>query len=138
LSNALDHGIETPEVRAEQQKALPARIIITGTRTGRSIYFSVTDDGRGINTDKVLAKAIEKGLIAPGSKMTQEAIWQFCIASELSTAKTVTETSGRGIGLNAVDEKIRRLGGKGLTISWSEQGKGARFEFSIDIKGAVQ
>ncbi len=136
LTNALDHGIETPDERSQQQKPETALITITGTPTGNQVYFSVTDDGRGIDTEKVWDKALKQGLVPAGMQLSKEAIWQLCLASELSTAETVTETSGRGIGLSAADEKIRILGGKGLLVASSVPGHGSRFEFAINSLGA--
>jgi PAS domain S-box-containing protein len=136
ITNALDHGVEASEERVQLQKPETATITITATPTGNQIYFSVTDDGRGIDTEKVLAKALERGLVHAGMQLPQEGIWQLCMESELSTARTVTETSGRGIGLNAADERVRILGGKGLLVASSVPGQGTRFEFAINSSGA--
>ena len=131
LTNALDHGVESPESRAEKKKDEEAKVRITATVKQERITFVVEDDGKGMDTKAMAAKALEKGLIKTTSGLTDEKIWNLALLSGVSTATKVTDTSGRGIGLDAVDERVKKLGGEGLRIVWSKLGSGTRFEFSI-------
>jgi PAS domain S-box-containing protein len=131
LTNALDHAIESPDQREAAGKDPEGQIVITARVDGRMVHFTVQDDGKGFDTEKLRAKAEKMGTVKPGQILSEKEIWHLALLSEMSTAEKVTDTSGRGIGLSAVDERVKRLGGDGLIIADSVKGKGTRFEFTI-------
>jgi signal transduction histidine kinase len=131
ITNSLDHGIESPEKRVAAGKSDFGVIKITCQSSDGMLKFSVADDGGGINIDRVRAKGVESGLIANNGVYSDKELWNLIISHGFSTATEVTETSGRGIGLDAVDERIKRLGGAGLRVVASVPGRGTTFEFEI-------
>jgi PAS domain-containing protein len=131
LTNALDHGIEGSEFRADCKKPPEAIVTVRAIVRSDRVDFSVEDDGKGIDTQTLTVKAIAMGVLKPDSKMSETEVWNLALITGMSTAETVSDTSGRGIGLAAVDERVKRLGGNGLRITWSRHGVGTKFEFSI-------
>jgi len=113
VRNALDHGIEPPEVREALGKPRQGTVTLEAFHRGNSIVIRVSDDGRGLDAEKILRKAIEKGLVSPadGEKMTRQQIYQLIWQPGLSTAEKVTEISGRGMGMDIVLAKISELNG---------------------------
>jgi two-component system chemotaxis sensor kinase CheA len=131
INNALDHGIEPPEVRGESGKHKTAMVTIMARTVDRGVFFCFEDDGRGMNREALFKKALARGLQLDREKMQDEDILQLALLPGLTTKEEVTDTSGRGIGLDAIDEKIESFGGQGLKIAWSGVGKGTRFEFLL-------
>ncbi len=113
LRNAVDHGIETPEQRAQIGKKPKGTIKLAARREGDYVVIEVSDDGRGIDTEAVKKVAVEKGVITRenASKMSTEEVFDLLGAPGLSTQREVTEFSGRGVGFDVVKSKIRSLGG---------------------------
>ncbi|MCS7304907.1 MAG: Hpt domain-containing protein [Thermoguttaceae bacterium] len=113
VRNALDHGIEPPDVRESLGKPRQGTVTLEAYHRGNSIVIRVSDDGRGLDADKILKKAIEKGLVNPADaeKMTRQQIYQLIWQPGLSTAEKVTEISGRGMGMDIVLAKISELNG---------------------------
>ena len=113
VRNALDHGIEPPDVREALGKPRQGTVTLEAFHRGNSIVIRVSDDGRGLDAEKILRKAIEKGLVSPADaeKMTREQIYQLIWQPGLSTAEKVTEISGRGMGMDIVLAKISELNG---------------------------
>jgi len=111
LRNAVAHGIETDEARAALNKPEPAKVSITITKEGQNLVVDVADNGAGINVDTIRNKAIEKGMMAAESELSDHDIVQFILEPGFSTAKNVTQISGRGVGLDVVDSEIKQLGG---------------------------
>ena len=112
LRNAIDHGIETPDERRAQGKPEAGRLTLSASRDRSAVAIKVTDDGRGIDRDKVLKRAHEQGLIDPSkTELTDEELFRIISQAGFSTADQVTDLSGRGVGIDAVHNRVRALGG---------------------------
>jgi chemosensory pili system protein ChpA (sensor histidine kinase/response regulator) len=125
LRNAVDHGIETREGRQSAGKADTGRINLELGREGGEVVITLSDDGKGIDTDAVRRKAVERGLIAPDAQLSEQEIQQFIFHAGFSTAAAVTQISGRGVGMDVVASEIKQMGGS-VTID-SHKGQGTRF-----------
>ncbi|MDG0863900.1 chemotaxis protein CheA [Pelomonas aquatica] len=110
VRNSCDHGIEMPEDRVARGKSEQGTITLIASHQGGSIVIEVRDDGRGLNRDKLIRKAREKGIDAPDS-MTDAECWNLIFAPGFSTAEQVTDVSGRGVGMDVVKKNITSLGG---------------------------
>jgi two-component system chemotaxis sensor kinase CheA len=112
LRNAIDHGIEPPDVRRAQGKPESGHLTLSATRDRSAVAIKVTDDGRGIDREKVLKRAHEHGLLDPSkTDLTDEELFRIISQAGFSTADTVTDLSGRGVGIDAVHNRVRSLGG---------------------------
>jgi len=111
VRNAIDHGIETPAERVANGKPATGMLTVRAAHQGGSIAITVTDDGAGLNRDKIVAKARELGLDA-GESWSDEEIWQLIFTPGFSTANAVTDVSGRGVGMDVVWQNVHMLGGK--------------------------
>lgn len=111
IRNSLDHGIETPDVRVAKGKSAVGTIIVSAYQEGGRIVIEVADDGAGINREKVIAKAMEKGLQASHAMSDNEA-FQLIFQPGFSTADQVTDVSGRGVGMDVVRRNIQEVGGQ--------------------------
>ena len=125
LRNAVDHGIETAEGRQSAGKDDTGRINLELGREGGEVVITLSDDGKGIDTEAVLNKAIERGLVAPDAQLSDQEIQQFIFHAGFSTAAAVTQISGRGVGMDVVASEIKQMGGS-VTID-SRKGQGTRF-----------
>ena len=125
LRNAVDHGIETREGRQSAGKNDSGRINLELGREGGEVVITLSDDGKGIDTDAVRKKAVERGLIAPDAQLSEQEIQQFIFHAGFSTAAAVTQISGRGVGMDVVASEIKQMGGS-VTID-SHKGQGTRF-----------
>lgn len=136
LRNAVDHGIEPPQQRLAQGKDRTGHITLEVLREGGEVVIHLTDDGNGINVKRVKDKAIAQGLIDPNdTSLTDLDIMQYIFNAGLSTSSSVTQISGRGVGMDVVQSEIRQLSG---TVSVdSEQGKGSRFTMRVPLTVAV-
>lgn len=136
LRNALDHGIEAPEDREMFGKDKDGSVTLSASRKGEFAYIEITDDGKGLDADVLLAKALERGLADPEKNYTQEEIFEFILQSGFSTAEAVTDISGRGVGMDAVVSSIHNtLDGK-VSIK-SELGHGSTFTIAIPLSRSV-
>lgn len=135
VRNSVDHGIEMPEVRAASGKRPQARLALSAFHQGGHIVIQIADDGRGLDTQKIKAKAIERGLIAPGATPSVEEIHMLIFQPGFSTAEKVTEISGRGVGMDVVRRNIDALRGS-ISIA-SEPGNGATFQITMPLTLAV-
>lgn len=137
VRNALDHGIEPPEVRARAGKSPTGILTLSASVVGDTLHVEVRDDGAGINVQRVKQLAIERGLIDAGTArvMTERQLLQCLFAPRLSTRKEVTSMSGRGVGLDVVLRTVRNLGGT-VEIT-SKLGEGTTFHLSVPIRASI-
>lgn len=135
IRNAVDHGLETPAERIAAGKAEKGVIRLSAEHRGGRILISVTDDGRGINRERVLAKAIERGIVARDAKLTDEEIDNLVFAPGFSTAQTVSNISGRGVGMDVVKQNIQALGGRVTIVS--NPGIGSTFTLALPLTLAI-
>ncbi|MGB0872135.1 MAG: chemotaxis protein CheA [Solirubrobacterales bacterium] len=113
VRNAIDHGIESPSERASRGKSSTGLLKITASHEGGEVVISITDDGAGIDTDAVIAKARERGLIAEdgSDRIDSDQAMEFLFMPGFSTAETISDISGRGVGMDAVRSAVRSFGG---------------------------
>jgi len=137
LRNAVDHGMETPEERRSAGKAANGTITITVTRDKDHVHICIADDGRGMDPLRLAARAVEKGLLSreQASALTRHEAFMLICAPGFSTAETVSDISGRGVGMDAVRTAVHGLGG-GLVIE-SEAGRGSRFLLRLPISVSI-
>jgi two-component system chemotaxis sensor kinase CheA len=135
VRNALDHGIETPSERTAAGKLETAVLSMHAEHRGGNIEIVVGDDGRGINRDRVKAKAIERGLIGADEALSDEKIHELIFAPGFSTAEKLNELSGRGVGLDVVRKNVGELNGT-IKIE-SEPGRGTRFVIRLPLTLAI-
>lgn len=133
LRNSADHGIEMPEERKALGKPEEGKILLKAYHSGNHVFIEVEDDGAGIDRDKVLQKALEKGIVSheESDRLTDQEIYELIFASGFSTAEKVSDISGRGVGLDVVKKTIESLGGI-ITVS-SEPGKGTKFIIQLPL-----
>lgn len=129
--NAVDHGCEPPAEREALGKPRVATVRVTARTAGGHVVVEVSEDGRGIDEDAVRAKAVERGLLPKDSTLTGSALLALLFTPEFSTATTVTETSGRGVGLDVVKTSVDDLGGS-IDIR-SEVGAGTTFALTLPV-----
>jgi two-component system chemotaxis sensor kinase CheA len=135
IRNSIDHGIETPQERKTKGKPETGTIWLKAYQREGNIFIEITDDGRGINKEKILAKAREKGMASPDKTYADEEIYQFMFAPGLSTAEKVTELSGRGVGMDVVKKNIEGL--RGTVEVKSEEGTGSTFTVKLPLTLAI-
>lgn len=135
LRNAVDHGIEMPEVRIAQGKPAQGTVVVAFRRVGQEVEIVVTDDGRGLDLDAIAQKAVAFGLIAPGATLSPPELRRMILRPGFSTRDRVTEISGRGVGLDVVNDRISALKGR-LAID-SAPAKGSQFTLHVPVSGGV-
>jgi len=135
IRNAVDHGIETPEERRRTGKSDTCHIHLTASRVEGSIMMTVRDDGRGLNRQKIVDKAMARGLRDSAERMTDKEIWQIIFLPGFSTAEQVTEVSGRGVGLDVVYQAVEALRGR-IEVQSSE-GEGCSFIMRMPLTMAI-
>ena len=135
LRNAIDHGLESPEERAAAGKPEEGTVRLAALHRSGRIVIEVSDDGKGINRPKVREIAVKKGLIPADASLTDEEIDNLIFLPGFSTATTVSNLSGRGVGMDVVKRSIQALGGR-IAIS-SNPGKGSTFTLSLPLTLAV-
>jgi two-component system chemotaxis sensor kinase CheA len=135
IRNSMDHGIEIPEKRTAAGKPAMGTLALRAFHQGGNIVVEIEDDGAGLNRDRILKKAIEKGLAREGDQLTDEEIFHFIFAAGFSTAEKITDLSGRGVGLDVVRRNIERLRGRVEIVSQS--GKGTKFKISLPLTLAI-
>lgn len=133
LRNSIDHGVESPTERRMAGKSEEGSVQLKAYHSGNHVFIEVKDDGKGINKDKVLKKAIDRGIVNPlnADSMTDKQIYELLFASGLSTADVVSDISGRGVGLDVVKTKIESLGGS-VSVD-SNLGKGTTFLIQLPL-----
>ncbi|POR56907.1 chemotaxis protein CheA [Bosea psychrotolerans] len=135
IRNSMDHGLETPEDRIAAGKNPEGTIKLVAEHRAGRIVISVTDDGRGIGRDKLLAKAKSRGLVGQDEKLAPEEIDQLIFAAGLSTAEVISDVSGRGVGMDVVRRNVESLGGR-ISVD-SEPGRGCKFTLALPLTLAV-
>ena len=135
IRNALDHGIEGPDERAAAGKPRQGTIHLSAAQRSGRIVIEVSDDGRGLNREKVLAKAQDRGLVAPGANLSDEEIDNLIFLPAFSTADVVSNISGRGVGMDVVKRNVQALGGR-ISVQ-SRFGHGSKFTMSLPLTLAV-
>lgn len=137
VRNSIDHGIELPVVRMESGKPSDGTVRISASQEGNSIVIRISDDGAGLNLDRIKAKALSKGLVSEGelSSMDERGIMHLIFHPGFSTAEQVTDVWGRGVGMDVVRTNIRRLNGS-VEVS-SEQGKGSVITIKLPLTIAI-
>lgn len=135
LRNAIDHGLETPDERVAAGKSAEGTVRLAALHRSGRIVIEISDDGRGINRERVKKIAVDKGLIAADAPLTDEQIDNLIFAPGFSTAAVVSDISGRGVGMDVVKRSIQALGGR-ISIS-SVPGKGSTFTLSLPLTLAV-
>ncbi len=138
VRNSVDHGVELPTVRAAAGKPNEAVIRVSAQQSGNSIVMEIHDDGAGIDTERVLHKAIERGLATAegGTSLSREDVLRFIFQPGFSTVDVVTETSGRGVGMDVVMTNVMRMGGT-IAVA-SEPGRGTTFTLRMPLSVAIQ
>jgi two-component system chemotaxis sensor kinase CheA len=135
IRNSIDHGIEPPEVRESQGKPALGTIRLSASHQRGGIVIAIQDDGKGLDRDRILAKARERGLIKPDATPTEEEVFALIFAPGFSTAETVTDVSGRGVGMDVVRRNIEKLRGK-VEIR-SVAGQGTTFTIVLPLTLAI-
>ncbi|GAB6258749.1 MULTISPECIES: chemotaxis protein CheW [Peribacillus] len=133
LRNAMDHGIETPEERLAKGKKEEGKILLKAYHGGNHVFIEIEDDGAGINKDRVLNKALSNGILTKeaADTLTDKQIYELIFASGFSTAETISDVSGRGVGLDVVKNTIESLGGS-VTID-SKENDGSIFLIQLPL-----
>jgi two-component system, chemotaxis family, sensor kinase CheA len=135
VRNAVDHGIEPPTGRAASGKASHGTVRLSAFNQGGSVVVELRDDGRGLDRDKILAKAIEKGVVSPTQSLTDSEIYGLIFAPGFSTAEKVTDISGRGVGMDVVRRNIESIRGR-IDIQ-TVLGEGTTFQIRLPLTLAV-
>ncbi|HET7188905.1 MAG TPA: chemotaxis protein CheA, partial [Gemmatimonadaceae bacterium] len=136
LRNAIDHGIEKPSVREANGKPPAGRLTLSALRDRSAVAIRVTDDGKGIDRERVLRRAQESGLVEPGrTELSDEELFRIISRPGFSTAETVTDLSGRGVGIDAVYNRVRTLGGS--VDMRSVPGKGTTVTMRLPLTLAI-
>jgi chemosensory pili system protein ChpA (sensor histidine kinase/response regulator) len=135
LRNAISHGIEMPEQRRKVGKAESGTIRITLERESSDVVLRIADDGAGMNLNAIRNKAIQRGMMDASSDLSDNEILQFILETGFSTAESVTQVAGRGVGMDVVNSEVKQLGGS-LHID-SELGKGASFTVRLPFTLAL-
>lgn len=135
IRNCIDHAIETPEARLAKGKPAQGTIHLAARHSGDSVTITIADDGAGLDRQAILAKGIERGLVAPQTELSEEEIFALIFAPGFSTAQAVTSISGRGVGMDVVKQSLEEL--RGSIDVHSEYGRGTTFTVRIPLTLAI-
>ncbi len=135
IRNAVDHGIEMPEEREAAGKPRQGTVELRAYQKGSNIIIEIKDDGRGLDKERILAKAREKNLIDEEANLTENEIYNLIFRPGFSTAKKITDISGRGVGMDVVKKAIEKL--RGRVEIQSRAGKGSKFIISLPLTLAI-
>jgi two-component system chemotaxis sensor kinase CheA len=137
IRNSVDHGIESPAVRQAAGKAAEGRLLLRAYHEGGQVNIEISDDGAGLNLDRIRKKSIERGLVTPdqAARMTDRELSQMIFAAGFSTAEQVTSVSGRGVGMDVVKTNIERIGGV-IDLN-SIPGQGTTVQIKIPLTLAI-
>jgi two-component system, chemotaxis family, sensor kinase CheA len=135
IRNSMDHGIEAPEVRRAAGKPASGTIRLSARHAGAQVLVSVSDDGKGIDREAVRARAVEKGLVAADARLSESEIFSFILAPGFSTAREVSDVSGRGVGMDVVRRNVEALRGS-IEIA-SQPGLGSTVTLRLPLTLAI-
>lgn len=135
VRNALDHGVEKPEAREAAGKNRAGTVQLKAFHAGGAVHIQIIDDGKGLDAQKLLQKAIEKGIADPTKTYSEEEIFDFIFAPGFSTAATVTDISGRGVGMDVVKRNIEAM--RGRVLIKSAVGHGTTFTIELPLTLAI-
>jgi two-component system chemotaxis sensor kinase CheA len=135
VRNSLDHGLEPTADRLAKGKAETGTVRLSAYHQGSNIVIELSDDGRGIDPDRIFRKAVEKGVIPANAQLSRDEILALIFAPGFSTAEKVTSVSGRGVGMDVVKRNIEKLRGK-IEIT-TEVGKGSTFKIKLPLTMAI-
>lgn len=135
IRNSVDHGIEKPEVRVSRGKPAEGTIHLRAFHQSGYVVIQIQDDGNGLNRERLLRKAVERGIVQPNAELTDPEIYQLIFAPGFSTAEVVTDVSGRGVGMDVVRRNIEKLHGK-IEIE-SQEGAGTTFTIYLPLTLAI-
>jgi len=135
VRNSIDHGIEMPDDREAAGKPRTGVVELNAFHQGGNIVIEITDDGKGIDRDVVFSKAVEKGLVSENDNLTDEQVYDLIFAPGFSTAKEVSDVSGRGVGMDVVKRNIRELGGNIEIVS--AKGEGSKITIRLPLTLAI-
>jgi len=135
VRNALDHGLEAPEERLRAGKSETGHVRMKAGHQSGHIVIEIADDGRGLNREKILRKAQQRDLIAPGAVLSDTEVFNFIFHPGFSTAEQVTDVSGRGVGMDVVRKHIQKL--RGRVDIQSELGRGCTFHLKLPLTLAI-
>jgi two-component system chemotaxis sensor kinase CheA len=135
VRNAVDHGIESSARRAAAGKRATGKVTLAAAQSGGRILIEVRDDGGGLDHARIVAKAVERGLVAEGTALSERDAFNLIFAPGFSTAEVVTDVSGRGVGMDVVKTNIERM--KGTIDVRSERGVGSVFGFSLPLTTSI-
>lgn len=135
VRNAIDHGLEDEEARAKAGKSREGNVTISAFHRGDSVWVEVSDDGKGLDKERILKKAMKTGIINDGAGLMDAQIFDLIFQPGFSTAEKVTDVSGRGVGMDVVKKMVEKLRGK-IVIS-SEPGKGSSFSLRLPMSTSI-
>lgn len=135
VRNSIDHGIEIPEVRKKNNKDETGKLLLKASNEGNMIVIEIADDGAGIDVDRVRKKAVDNGIIHPNKSLSDLEAYNLIFEPGFSTAKDVTNISGRGVGLDVVKKEIEKLNGS--VNVWSSPGNGTKFTVKLPLTLAI-
>jgi two-component system chemotaxis sensor kinase CheA len=135
LRNSMDHGIEAPDERERKGKPRRGTVRLTASHEGAQVVITIADDGKGLDKAAIRAKAEEKGLVAPGATLTEQETFDLILRPGFSTAKAITQLSGRGVGMDVVKKTIEHLRGS-LTVA-SPPGGGTVIRLRLPLTLAI-
>ncbi len=135
IRNCIDHGIELPDDREKSGKPKLGTVCLKAEHSGANVIISISDDGKGLDKEAIYAKAIEKGLISNDAALSEEEIFSFILMPGFSTAKRITDVSGRGVGMDVVKRAIENLRGS-IDIK-SEKGRGTTITLKLPLTLAI-
>lgn len=135
IRNSIDHGIELPEERQRLGKNPTGTIVISAEQKGGNILIDIKDDGRGLDAEKIRAKAIERKIVSSDDQLDQKAIYDLIFHPGFSTKEVITDVSGRGVGMDVVKKSVEGLRGK-IEV-FNHPGKGSHFQFKLPLTMAI-
>jgi two-component system chemotaxis sensor kinase CheA len=135
IRNSIDHGIETVAERVQNGKSQRGRLLLSALHTGSNVAITIEDDGKGLNKDRILSKAVEKGLVQADAALSDKDIFNLIFLPGFSTAQQITNISGRGVGMDVVKRQIEQL--RGTIEVASEPGKGTRIVLTLPLTLAI-